>query len=98
MKKYIFTNILNSNIEIIIKAHYYYQAMELLLSVTRNIEDYRLMPMETSCHLTDNGSLPMIHDDDIYSAANEHENENGNFGSFVSGVEWCYKKIGGNHR
>jgi hypothetical protein len=44
MKEYIFENILNSNIEIRIKAHYYSQAMELLLSVTRNIEDYRLKP------------------------------------------------------
>jgi len=42
MKEYIFENILNSNIEIRIKAHYYTQAMDLLLSVTRNIDDYRL--------------------------------------------------------
>lgn len=44
MKEYIFENILNSNIEIRIKANYYNQAMELLLSVTRNIDDYRLKP------------------------------------------------------
>jgi hypothetical protein len=44
MKEYIFKNILNSNIEIRIKANYYNQAMELLLSVTRNIDDYRLKP------------------------------------------------------
>jgi hypothetical protein len=42
MKEYIFQNILNSNIEIRIKVHYYTQAMDLLLSVTRNIGDYRL--------------------------------------------------------
>jgi hypothetical protein len=44
MKEYIFTNTLNSNIEIKIKAYNYTQAMDLLLSVTRNIDDYRLMP------------------------------------------------------
>ena len=43
MKEYIFENILNSNIEIRIKANYYSQAMDLLLSVTRNIDDYRLL-------------------------------------------------------
>jgi hypothetical protein len=42
MKEYIFTNTLNANIEIVIKAHNFTYAMELLLSVTRNIEDYRL--------------------------------------------------------
>ena len=44
MKEYIFTNVLNSNIEIRIKANYYTQAMELLLSITRDIDDYRLQP------------------------------------------------------
>ena len=44
MKEYIFTNTLNLNIEIRIKANYYAQAMDLLLSVTRNIDDYRLQP------------------------------------------------------
>ena len=44
MKEYIFENILNSNIEIRIKANYYNEAMDLLLSVTRYIEDYRLNP------------------------------------------------------
>ena len=44
MKEFIFENILNSNIEIRIKAHYYAQAMDLLLSATRNIDDYRLRP------------------------------------------------------
>lgn len=44
MKEYIFENILNSNIEIRIKADYYTQAMDLLLSVTRYIEDYTLKP------------------------------------------------------
>lgn len=44
MKEYIFENILNSNIEIRIKANYYAQAMDLLLSATRNIDDYRLKP------------------------------------------------------
>lgn len=43
MKEYIFKNTLNSNIEIKIKAYYYTQAMDLLLSVVRNIEDYRLL-------------------------------------------------------
>jgi hypothetical protein len=42
MKEYIFENILNSNINIVIKAHHYTQAMELLLSTTRDIDDYRL--------------------------------------------------------
>jgi hypothetical protein len=42
MKEYIFQNILNSNIEIRIKADYYTQAMDLLLSVTSYIDDYRL--------------------------------------------------------
>lgn len=44
MKEYIFENILNSNIEIKIKAHYYTQAMDLLLAVTRDIDNYRLKP------------------------------------------------------
>jgi hypothetical protein len=44
MKEYIFENIFNSNIEIKVKARYYTQAMDLLLSVTRNIDDYRLKP------------------------------------------------------
>lgn len=42
MKEYIFINILNSNIEIRIKANYYSQAMDILLSVTRNIDEYRV--------------------------------------------------------
>ena len=42
MKEYIFENVLNSNIKINIKANSYLQAMDLLLSVTRNIDDYRL--------------------------------------------------------
>lgn len=42
MKEYISTNVLNLNIEIRIKANYYSQAMDLLLSVTRNIDDYRI--------------------------------------------------------
>jgi len=44
MKEYIFTNVSNSNIEIKIKASFYSQAMDLLLSITRNIDHYRLMP------------------------------------------------------
>ena len=44
MKEYIFTNVLNSNIEIKIKAYNYTQAMDLLLSVTKDIDDYRLRP------------------------------------------------------
>jgi len=43
MKDYIFTNTLNSNIEIKITAYNYTQAMDLLLSVTRYIEDYTLI-------------------------------------------------------
>lgn len=43
MKEYIFTNVLNSNIEIKIKAYNYTQAMDLLLAVTRDIDDYRLL-------------------------------------------------------
>jgi len=39
MKKYIFINVLNSNIEISILAYNYSQAMDLLLSVTRNIDE-----------------------------------------------------------
>ena len=42
MKKYIFENVLKSDIEISIKAYNYTQAMEILLSVVRNIEDYIL--------------------------------------------------------
>jgi hypothetical protein len=44
MKEYIFENVLNSNIKIRIKAYYYSQAMDLLLSVTRNVDDYKLKP------------------------------------------------------
>lgn len=44
MKRYTFLNVLNSNIEINIKAQNYTQAMDLLASVTRNIDDYRLKP------------------------------------------------------
>jgi len=40
MKEYIFENKLNSNIEIRIKAYNYTQAMELLLTITRDIDDY----------------------------------------------------------
>ena len=42
-KEYIFENIFNSNIQIRIKAIYYLQAWELLLTVTRNIDDYRIL-------------------------------------------------------
>jgi hypothetical protein len=42
MKEYIFENVLHSNIEIKIKADHYTEAMELLLTVTRYIEDYKL--------------------------------------------------------
>lgn len=42
MKEYIFQNTLNTNIEIRIKATNYNQAMDLLLSITRNIDDFRL--------------------------------------------------------
>ncbi len=42
MRQYNFFNVLNANIEINIKAHNYTQAMDLLLSITRNINDYRL--------------------------------------------------------
>ena len=43
MEEYVFINILNSNIEIKIKANYYTQAMDLLLSATKNIDDYKLI-------------------------------------------------------
>lgn len=43
MKTYTFENVLNSNIRIKIKANYYTQAMDLLLSATRHIEDYKLI-------------------------------------------------------
>jgi hypothetical protein len=42
MNDYIFENTLNSKIEIRIKANSYTQAMDLLLTVTRYIEEYRL--------------------------------------------------------
>ena len=41
-KEYIFENIIHSSIKIVIEAYNYTQAMELLLLVTRNIDDYRL--------------------------------------------------------
>lgn len=44
MNKYIFSHVINSNIKININAQNYTQAMDLLLSVTRNIDDYRLKP------------------------------------------------------
>ena len=42
MKKYTFINTLNTNIKIIIIANSFTNAMELLLLVTRDIEDYRI--------------------------------------------------------
>ena len=42
MTQYIFENILNTNIEIRIKANNYTEAMELLLTSTRDAADYRL--------------------------------------------------------
>lgn len=43
MKEFVFKNVLNSNIEIKIKANYYSQAIELLFSVTKYVEDYKLI-------------------------------------------------------
>jgi hypothetical protein len=48
MKHYIFTNSLNSNIEIKIKAYNLPEAMDLLLSVTKNIDDYNLTIVSAS--------------------------------------------------
>lgn len=42
MKTYIFNHTENSNIKIIIEAYNYTQAMDLLLSVTRDVELYEL--------------------------------------------------------
>jgi hypothetical protein len=44
MKEYIFTSVRYSNIEIKILANSYTQAMDLLLSNTRDIDTYRLQP------------------------------------------------------
>lgn len=43
MKKYIFINKTNSNIQIVINANSYTEAMELLLAITRYIEDFKLI-------------------------------------------------------
>lgn len=42
MKEYVFENLLNSNIEIKIKATNYTEAMEMLLIEVKYIEDYKL--------------------------------------------------------
>lgn len=42
MKEYIFINILNSRIEIRINANSYAQAMDILLYITRDIDEYRV--------------------------------------------------------
>ena len=42
MKEYIFINILNSNIEIKIKAKHYNEAMEMLLIEVRHVADYKI--------------------------------------------------------
>jgi hypothetical protein len=42
MKEYIFINILNSNIEIKIKAKHYNEAMEILLMEVRHVSDYKI--------------------------------------------------------
>lgn len=42
MKNFIFIHKLNSNIKITIIAYSYTQAMDLLLSITRHIEDFKL--------------------------------------------------------
>ncbi len=41
MKEYVFENQTKSDIEIRIKAYNYTQAMQILLSIVRNIEDYK---------------------------------------------------------
>lgn len=41
MKEYVFENQIKSDIEIRIKAYNYTQAMQILLSIVRNIEDYK---------------------------------------------------------
>lgn len=42
MKIYIYTNIYNSNIEIRILANNFTEASEILLSITRDFEEFRL--------------------------------------------------------
>ena len=42
MKKYIFINTLNSNIEIKIKAKNYNEAMECLLMEVKHVADYKI--------------------------------------------------------
>lgn len=42
MKEYIFINILNSNIEIKIKARNYNEAMEYLLMEVKYVADYKI--------------------------------------------------------
>ena len=42
MQEFIFKNIVYKGIEIRIMAHNFTEAMETLLRVTRNIDDYRL--------------------------------------------------------
>lgn len=43
MKEYIFEHTLNPDIQVRVKANHYTEAMELLLSVTRYIEDFKLL-------------------------------------------------------
>lgn len=42
MKTYVFENQLNSNIKVLIDAYNYAQAMDMLLSTIRDIDDFRL--------------------------------------------------------
>jgi len=42
MREYVFNNIRNSNIEIKVRARNYTHAMDQLLSITRDIDVYRL--------------------------------------------------------
>lgn len=42
MKKYIFENILNSNIQIIIKAKYLNEALDLLVLLVKYPDDYKI--------------------------------------------------------
>lgn len=35
-------------------------------------------------------------DDDVRAAAEKHENDNGDYGSFVEGAQWVLDKLGGN--
>lgn len=44
LKTYIFESQSNDGIKITIDAYSFTQAMETLLSITRNIDDFRLMP------------------------------------------------------